>query len=120
MAYGEPVSHLTLQEGVDVISADGDRVGEVKHVLSDEETDIFDGLVIDTKLGPGGHRFVDASEVAELRERAALLAVSTADVERLPKPEPGPAVMEHHGVEDHETPLQHKLRRAWEIVSGKG
>ena len=29
-------------------------------------------------------------------------------------------MMESHGVEDSESPLEHKLRRAWEIVSGKG
>jgi hypothetical protein len=28
--------------------------------------------------------------------------------------------MEHHGAEDSESPLQGKLRRAWEMVSGKG
>jgi hypothetical protein len=28
--------------------------------------------------------------------------------------------MEHHGVEDSEGQLEHKLRRAWEIVSGRG
>ena len=37
----------------------------------------------------------------------------------LPEPTPGPAVMESHGVEDSESPLERKLRRAWEIVSGK-
>jgi Polyketide cyclase / dehydrase and lipid transport len=33
---------------------------------------------------------------------------------------PNPAVMEHDGVEDSEGKLEHKLRRAWEIVSGRG
>jgi PRC-barrel domain len=116
----DPVSYRTLKPGTDVISSDGDRVGVVEHVLADEESDIFDGIVIDVRLGPGGLRFVDAPQVAELRESAAVLAVSTTEVEQLPKPEPNPAVMEQHGVEDSESPLEHKLRRAWEIVSGKG
>jgi hypothetical protein len=118
--HGEPISYLALQNGTDVFSADGERVGVVEHVLGDEETDIFDGIVIDTKLGPGGIRFVDAPEVAEIRERGVALTLSAADAQRLPEPARNPAVMEHHGVEDAETPLAHKLHRAWEIVSGKG
>jgi hypothetical protein len=120
MDHGEPISYLALKSGAEVISADGERIGVVEHVLGDEETDIFDGIVIDTKAGPGGIRFVDAPEVAEIRERAVVLTLSAAEAERLPEPEPNPAVMEHHGLEDSETPLAHKLHRAWEIVSGKG
>jgi hypothetical protein len=118
--HGDPISYLSLRSGTAVLSSDGERIGVVEHVLGDEETDIFDGIVIDTQLGPGGHRFVDAPEVAEIYERAVLLSLSASDAERLPEPRPNPAVMEHHGVEDAETPLQHKLHRAWEIVSGKG
>src|SRR3954453_8693472 len=120
MDRGEPISYLALESGTEVYSSDGERLGVVEHVLSDEEDDIFDGIVIDTKPGPGGIRFVDAPEVAEIRERGVTLALSAADAQRLPKPEPNPAVMESHGVEDTETPLAHKLHRAWEIVSGKG
>jgi len=119
VAGGEPISYLVLERGTDVISANGERVGTVQHVLGDEEKDIFDGLVIDTRLGPGGLRFVDAPQIAELREDAAVLTVAAADVAALPEPSPGPAVMESHGVEDSESPLERKLRRAWEIVSGK-
>jgi hypothetical protein len=88
--------------------------------LRDEGTGVFDGIVIDVRSGPGGLRFVDAPQVAEIREGAVVLTVRTAEVERLPKPGPNPAVMEHHGVEDSEGRLEHKLRRAWEIVSGRG
>lgn len=119
MDYGPSISYLTLEPGVDVISADGDRVGVVERVLGDEKTDIFDGIVIDTKLGPGGIRFVDAPEVAECRERAVLLSVATADIERLPPPGANPAVLEHHGVEDTEGELGGRLRRAWDRISGK-
>lgn len=120
MAPEEPASYLTLEEGADVISSDGERVGTVEHVLKDEETDIFDGLVIDVRLGPGGVHFVDASEVGEITAGSVTIAVPTAEVENLPKPSANPAVMEHHGVEDSEGKLEHKLRRAWEILSGRG
>ena len=120
MPTDEPASYLTLEPGADVISADGERVGTVEHVLRDEETDIFDGIVIDVRLGPGGLHFVDAPEVGEIREGSVTIAVPAAQVENLPKPSANPAVMESHGVEDSESRLEHKLRRAWEIVSGKG
>jgi PRC-barrel domain protein len=118
--YGEPASYLTIAKGVDVVSADGETVGRVEHVLADEEEDIFDGIVIDTRLGPGGLRFVDAPDVGEIYERAVLLKLSAAEAERLHEPSANPAVMENHGVEDSEGRLEHKLRRAWEIVSGRG
>jgi hypothetical protein len=116
----EPASYLTLQPGTDVLSADGERVGAVQHVLRDESADIFDGIVIDVRSGPGGHRFVDAPEVAEIRADAVVLSVAAAAVADLPEPGGNPATMEHHGEEDSESPLQHKLRRAWELISGKG
>jgi uncharacterized protein YrrD len=116
----EPASYLTLKQGADVISSDGERVGTVEHVLQDEQTDIFDGLVIDIRSGPGGLHFVDAPEVGEITQGSVTIAVAAADVEKLPQPSANPAVMEHHGVEDSEGKLEHKLRRAWDIISGRG
>jgi sporulation protein YlmC with PRC-barrel domain len=116
--YGNPISYLMLNAGADVISRDGERVGKVEHVLADPDIDVFDGLVIDIHLGPGGQRFADAGQVDELYERAVVLRVPATEIEKLPKPEPAPAVMESHGVEDSESPLQGKLHRAWDLVSG--
>jgi hypothetical protein len=120
MASEEPASHLTLQAGTEVVGADGERIGTVDHVLTDEATGIFDGLIIDTSLGPGGLHFVDAPDVAEIHPDRVVLTIPAANVDQLPKPSPSPAVMEHHGVEDSEGTLEHKLRRAWEIISGRG
>ena len=118
MDYGEPASYLTLDEDCLVISSDGEEVGKVQHVLADEEEDVFDGIVIDTELGPGGLHFVDAPQVKECRERAVMLSVPAAEIENLPKPEPNPGVMESHGVEDSESPLRAKLHKAWDRISG--
>ena len=115
MDYGEPSSYLALERGVDVISSDGDRIGVVEHVLADESEDVFDGIVIDTRLGPSGVVFADASQVAEVREKAVLLSIGTSAAEGLPKPSENPAVMEHHGIED----VEGKLRRAWDAISGR-
>jgi hypothetical protein len=101
------------------VSSDGDVVGKVQHVLADEEADVFDGIVIDTRLGPGGSHFVDADQVAELHERAVILKLPSSEVENLPRPTPAPAVMESHGAEDSEGGLQSKLHRAWDLLSGK-
>jgi hypothetical protein len=120
MGSDEPASYLALDPGTRVLSADGQEIGTVDHVLRDEDADIFDGLIIDTRLGPGGLHFVDAPDVAEIHADRVVLTLSAAEAERLPKPAPNPAVMEHHGVEDTETALQHKLHRAWEIISGRG
>jgi hypothetical protein len=118
MDYGEPTSYLEVKEGCEVVSSDGEKVGTVQHVLADEETDIFDGVVIDTQLGPGGMHFVDAPQVSECYERAIQLSIPASQVPELPRPTASPAVMEHHGVEDSESSLQQKLHRAWDLISG--
>jgi hypothetical protein len=118
MDYGEPTSYLAVKDGSDVVSSDGKTVGTVQHVLADEEEDVFDGIVIDTQLGPGGLHFVDAPQVKECREKAILISVPSGEVPDLPKPAPNPAVMESHGVEDSESALQRKLHRAWDLISG--
>ena len=119
MDYGAPRSFLQIDPGVDVISSDGQRIGKLEHVLADEQTSIFDGVVIDVAAGPGGHRFVDAPDVVEFRERAVVIAVAAADVDGLPAPSANPAVMQHGGAEDSESELVQKLRRAWDLLSGR-
>jgi len=52
VSSGDPASYLTLEAGTDVLSAEGQRAGTVQHVLGDEQTGIFDGIVIDVRLGP--------------------------------------------------------------------
>ena len=86
MDYGAPSSYMVLEQGVDVISSDGDEVGVVEHVLADEEENIFDGIVVDSRLGPGGLVFVDASQVAEVYEKAVLLSIDASAARALPKP----------------------------------
>ena len=76
-------------------------------------------MIVDTYAGPGGHRFVDAPEVDGFRERAVLLSVSAPDFDRLPEPSANPAVMQHGGEEDSENVLAQKLRRAWDLISGR-
>jgi len=66
--YGAPSSYLALVDGTPVYSSDGVKLGEVEHLLADADADIFDGIVIDRSVLPGGHRFVDGSQVEEIFE----------------------------------------------------
>jgi uncharacterized protein YrrD len=118
VSYGDPTSFLQAATGIDVISSDGDRVGALEHILADEETSIFDGIVIDIRTGPGGHRFVDAPQIANFYDRAVVLSIPSSEIAALPEPSANPAVIENHGVEDSESALVGKLRRAWDRIAG--
>jgi hypothetical protein len=117
---GEPASYLTLAEGLVCYSSDGQRVGKVAHVLAAPDLDVFDGIVLDTSALPGGHRFVDASQVDEIYERGVVLSIDRAAAEALPEPSASPGEIEV-GPDDM-VPDEHndKLRRAWDRISGKG
>jgi uncharacterized protein YrrD len=113
---GAPVSYLTLEQGTAVLSADGEEVGDVAHVLADEENDIFDGIVI--SHGLGRHSFADAEQVADIYERGVVLTLTAAEAEALPEPSENPAVMEDDPSEPEGSPVADKLRRAWDLLSG--
>jgi hypothetical protein len=81
---GKPSSYLSLGKGAEVYSRDHQRVGQVEHVLAVPEDDIFDGIVLDTSILPGGHRFVDADQVEEIFERGVLLKIDRPAAENLP------------------------------------
>jgi PRC-barrel domain len=83
---GEPISYLVLKRGAEVYSSDGQRLGRVVRVEAAPEAHMFDGIVIDVKTGPGGHKFVDAPEVGQIFERGVVLKIDAAEAEDLPKP----------------------------------
>jgi hypothetical protein len=117
---GAPSSYLLLADGLAVYSSDGKPLGRVEHVLEVPEDDIFDGFVIDTSVLPGGHRFVDAPEVEAIFERGVVLKIDAAAAERLPEPSANPGALEV-GPDDMVPDGRHeKLRRAWDLISGKG
>jgi uncharacterized protein YrrD len=120
---GDPSSYLSLRKGADCYTRDGEKVGEVEHVLAAPDEDIFDGIVLDTGVLPGGHRFVDAVQVDEIFERGVLLKIDRAEVESLPQPSENPAALEvtpDDVAEGDDDQLKRKLRRAWDLISGKG
>jgi hypothetical protein len=115
---GEPASYLTLQPGVPVFSSDGRKLGEIEHTLAEPEEDIFDGIVLDTSILPGGHRFVDAPEVGEIYERGVVLKLDAEAAEALPEPSANPGVLEADPDDPAPGGLEGKLRRAWDLISG--
>ena len=121
---GAPASYLVCGEGTPVYSSDGEKLGEVEHVLADEDTDIFDGIVIDRSILPGGQRFADASQIGEIYERGVVLTVDAAAAQSLPEPSANPAAMETTGEDfverEWDDELEGKLKRAWDRISGKG
>jgi uncharacterized protein YrrD len=80
---GQPTSYLLLKPGARVYSSDGEQVGRVREVRADEEADIFDGLLVERGLLPGGEWLIVAAQVDEIFERGVLLGIDAAAVEEL-------------------------------------
>ena len=116
---GAPASYLTLEEGVPAFSSDDAPLGKVQHVLADPDADVFDGIVLDTSVLPGGHRFVDASQVEEIYERGVVLSLDRDAAERLPRPSENPGEIDVGPDDVVPDELHDKLRRAWDRISGK-
>jgi uncharacterized protein YrrD len=116
---GDPIAYEGLERDTPVFSADGAQIGTVDHVLADEREDVFDGIVI---RRPHGHRhshgFADADQIAAIHEHGVTLKLGTADSEALPVPSSNPAVMGEDPSQKPYSPLQGKLMRAWDRVSG--
>jgi Uncharacterized protein conserved in bacteria (DUF2171) len=112
---GAPMSYLTLEPGTPVLTSDGTEVGTVAHVLAHADADIFDGIVI---ASGGGHRFVDAPQVAHIAADGVTLALDARAAEALPEPSENPAEMSPDPDETAASDLTRKLRRAWDLVSG--
>jgi uncharacterized protein YrrD len=116
---GEPIAYEALERHTPVLSADGEQIGTVDHVLADEHEDVFDGIVIRRPLGHRHtHAFADADQIAEIHERGVTLKLGTAASEALPAPSLNPAVIREDPAQKPYSALERKLLRAWDWVSG--
>lgn len=115
---GQPSSFLALKKGIPVYSSDGERLGEVERVLADPDADVFDGIVFDTTALPGGHRFVDAPEVAAIYDRGVVLGVDASAAADLPVPSANPGSLSIKAG-DLGGGRPGALRRLWNTISGK-
>ena len=118
MDLGNPASYLVLADGTPVLSSDGEEIGTVEHVLADADADVFDGVIVDMRAGPGGHRFADADQVEAIYERGVVLSLDAAAAERLPEPSENPATLAADPADTAPDGLDDKLRRAWDYLSG--
>lgn len=118
MDLGDPASYLVLPGGTPVLSSDGHEVGRVEHVLADEGSDVFDGVIVDMRAGPGGHRFADADQIEAIYERGVVLRLGAEAARRLPEPSENPATVEVDPDDTAPDDLEDKLKRAWRYVSG--
>jgi uncharacterized protein YrrD len=118
MDLGNPASYLVLADGTPVLTADGRQLGTVEHVLADADADVFDGVIVDMRAGPGGHRFADADHVEAIYERGVVLRLDAAAAERLPEPSENPATLAADPSDTTPDGLDDKLKRAWNYLSG--
>src|SRR3954453_12638896 len=116
---GEPTSYLAVPKGVPVYSSDGERLGRVVRVLSAPNLDMFDGIVFDTTAGPGGHRFVDATEVDQIYEGGVVLKIAAEHAAQLPPPGPNPGSLSVDPADLAGGGNRGPLRRAWDRLSGR-
>jgi len=119
MDLGNPISYLVLADGTPILTSDGQEVGQVEHVLADANADVFDGVIVDLRAGPGGHRFVDAEQVEAIYERGVVLALDAEAAARLPEPSENPATLGADPADTAPDDLGDKLRRAWDYLSGR-
>jgi hypothetical protein len=75
------IGYKVLPKGTPVVASDGERIGTVHRVQDNVREHIFDGIVVTT---PGGRRFVDAPEVAEITNRKVTLTITAAEASELP------------------------------------
>lgn len=81
----EPVSWLLIEEGWEVVGADGKTIGRVEQVQAD--ADIFSGLIVSTGV-LGKPRIVPAEAVAEIADDRVRLSLSSEAADRLEEYEP--------------------------------
>jgi hypothetical protein len=106
------ISWQALRRGARVIGTDGARVGAVEYVLADVRLDIFDGVVIDTRWGPGGRRFVDAADIAAIFHDRIELNLPATEARDLPRPSRNPGALRHQATDPMPSSLRLQARRA--------
>jgi uncharacterized protein YrrD len=111
---GPPIAHLALEEGTPVYDRSGEQLGVVDRVVTDNDGDIFEGVIIHTHPLPGRHLYANHDQIAELRERGVLLSVHRDALHEVSAPSPRKPTSDHSA----ESPVHAALRRAWDWLTG--
>jgi hypothetical protein len=113
---GPPIAYTVLADGTPVYDRNGEHIGVVDHVLADMQLDIFEGVVVHTLPLPGRHLFADVDQIDELHEGGLVLSVGRDD---LHEPPDESARKRTDGDDRVESPLEARLRRAWDWIAGR-
>jgi hypothetical protein len=108
---GDPVAYTAVADGTPVYDPQGGRIGVVEHVM--EVGGIFEGVIVHTHPLPGRHMYADADQVAEIHERGVVLSVTKRELVALEQPP------RRSGRGAGESPLEARLRRAWDWLTGR-
>jgi len=74
----DPVSWLQIGKGWNVVTSDGVIVGTVAQVEGNKQSDIFDGLAVESKR-PTQIRYVPGEQVAAIYPGEVTLKIPSAD-----------------------------------------
>jgi hypothetical protein len=78
-AVTDPVSWLQIGQGWNVTTSDGVSVGTVAQVEGDKQSDIFDGLAVESKQ-PTQIRYVPGEQVGAIHPGEVTLKIASADI----------------------------------------
>ena len=79
----DPVSWLQIEQGWSVVASDGAAVGTVAQVEGDKQSDIFDGLAVESALLPDGIRYVPGEQVGAIHPGEVSLKLDSAEAGKL-------------------------------------
>ena len=106
----DPVSWLQIEQGWNVIASDGVIVGAVAQVEGDKQSDIFDGLAVESTQ-PTQVRYVPAEQVGAIYPGEVTLRIASAGIGALePFQAPPPETKWLPGKAPLTTRLSHWLR----------
>jgi hypothetical protein len=89
---GEPqVAWKAIEEGADVVAADGEVAAHVSRIVGDSDADVFTGLAV-TVHAFGHERFIPAERVGGIWPRRVEVDLSPAAFGDLPRHEDVPSV----------------------------
>lgn len=112
---GRPIAYLALDEGTAVYDVAGEKIGVVDGTVGDMQADIFDGVIVHTRPLPGDDLFADLDQIEGLYEHGVRLKVTRDELHMPPSEE----ARRRREQQRDESPLEARMRRAWDWLAGR-